>query len=146
DHRARYDAFGALADHVVFVGGPRRLVSFLDQQPLLLVAIARQPGAHQGPVPDQLLADQGELHLALPVGLARVTVGLPDAVVPDNDVAPTVLPLGDTAFKAAIADGVIFHVHRQPLVLGVEAWSLGDRPTHQGAIELQPEVIVQPSG
>src|SRR5690606_21439341 len=105
-----------------------RLIALLDQQPLLLVTTARQPGAHQGPGAGQFLTDQGEFQFAVPVVLYRVAVGLPDAMVPDNHITPAVLPLGDTALEAAIAQRVILDMHRQALVGRVQARSLGHGP------------------
>src|SRR5690606_34894621 len=80
-------ALRAFVDDAVFLGGTGHGVAFLDQQPLLLVAAARQVGAYQGPVAAELLALQAELEFAAPVALVRVAVGLPDAPVPDNHVA-----------------------------------------------------------
>ncbi|MCY1188357.1 hypothetical protein D9M73_294560 [compost metagenome] len=37
-------------------------------------------------------------------------------------------------------------MHRQALDLGVQGRPLGDRPALEGAVELQPEVVMQPGG
>src|SRR5690606_24626594 len=100
----------------------------------------------QGPGAGQFLADQGEFQFAVPVVLYRVAVGLPDAMVPDNHITPAVLPLGDTALEAAIAQRVILDMHRQALVGRVQARSLGHGPADQGPVQLQAEVVVQPPG
>src|SRR5690606_26320573 len=128
---------------------PRRAgfpVPLLDQQPLLLVAAATQAGAHQCPVPGQFLADQGELELAVAVGLCRIPVGLPDAAIPDDDITAAVLPLGDAALEVAVAQGVILDVYCQALVCRIQAGPLGHRPADQSAIQLQAKVVMQIAG
>src|SRR5690606_38633032 len=85
---------------------PRRAgfpVPLLDQQPLLLVAAATPACAHQCPVPGQFLADQGELELAVAVGLCRIPVGLPDAAFPVEDITAAVLPPGTAALELSTA-------------------------------------------
>src|SRR5262249_25335719 len=68
---------------------------------------------------------------------------LPGAAIPEKHGAATVLALGDDALEAAVLHRVILDVHRQPLVRGIEARSLGDRPALENAFELEPKIVVQ---
>src|SRR5690606_3191128 len=70
-------------DHVVAFRA-RLLVIRLDQEPLLL--LPGHPRAHQVPGAGELLALQLEFELALAIGLLGITLGNPDATVPDDDV------------------------------------------------------------
>ena len=41
---------------------------------------------------------------------------------------------------------MIFRANGQPLVGGIEAWTFGDGPTQQNAVEFQPEVVMKTRG
>jgi hypothetical protein len=51
--------------------------------------------------------------------------------------------VGDHAFEVRVLDGVILHVHGQPLFLRVHRRALGHRPALQDAVHLEPEVVVK---
>jgi hypothetical protein len=46
--------------------------------------------------------------------------------------------------EVAIVERMILDLHREPPVVGIERWSLGDRPGLEHAVELKPEVVMQP--
>jgi hypothetical protein len=94
----------------------------------------------------QPLAFEGELEVALGEALLRRhgAFGHPVAAVPELDRAATILPFGDGALEVAIVERMILDLHREPPVVGIERWSLGDRPGLEHAVELKPEVVMQP--
>src|SRR5215831_15053810 len=123
-------------------------VSLLDEKPAALVATALPPGADldECPASMELLAIQRELQRACAIGLVRVADRLPGAAIPDKHSAAAVLALGDDALEVAVLDRVILDVHGQPLVRGIEARPLGDRPALENAFELEPKIVVEPRG
>src|SRR5581483_8776201 len=68
------------------------------------------------------------------------------APVPDLDRAGAILARGNAPRKGSVAEWMIFDVHRQPLLPGVECRFFGNGPALQYAVRLQPEVIVQAGG
>ena len=70
----------------------------------------------------------------------------PGATVPQHHRAAAILALGDRALKFSVGHWVVFGPHREPLVLWVEAWPTGHRPRFQHAVDLDPEVPVEPRG
>ena len=142
-HRIAEHAGGLGLDDIELRGRARLLIVFLDQQPLLLVAAALEPGAYQRPVTGEFFTDQGEFELARRVGFARIIVGLPNASVPYDHIPRTVLAGGNAALETAIAQWVVFNMHRQAFLARVQAWALGHRPAQQHAIEFQAKVVVQ---
>ncbi len=70
--------------------------------------------------------------------------GLPIAAVPQLDRAATIFALGNCAFKVAIIERMILDFHRQPLVVGIERWSLGYGPRLEHAVQFQTKVVMQP--
>ena len=87
---------------------------------------------------------QAKLQAPLPVARSRVADRLPSAPVPEHDRAAAVLPLGDDTFEASVLDRVVLDVHREPLGRRVHTGTLGNGPTLERAVELEPEVVVQP--
>ena len=58
--------------------------------------------------------------------------------------APAIIAFGNIAFKGAVIERVIFHLHGKRFSRWVEARTFGNGPTHQNAVHLQAEVIMQP--
>src|SRR5690606_20266173 len=77
---------------------------------------------------------------------ARIAHGAPGALVPDNDRATAILPLGDLALEAVVADGMVLDMDGQGLHRRVERWPLGHGPAEHHAIEFEPEVVMQVRG
>ena len=142
-HRQVLDAVGQFVDDAERAGRPRVLVLLLDQQPrLLLFAVALHP--HQHPAAVQLVAAQLELQVAVAIALARVAVGQPGALVPDDHLAGAVLLRRDRALERVVRDRVVLDVNRHAPVVRVEARPLRHRPALHRAVELEAEVVVQP--
>ena len=70
----------------------------------------------------------------------------PGAPVPDDDVAGAVLLGGDDAFEVEVLDRMVLDVDGHPADGRVEGRALRDGPRHEDAIDLEPEVVVQPGG
>ncbi len=126
------------------VAGVLGAIQCLETQPLVLAP--SHPRADEVPAALELLAV--ELHhqvalLALLMGLAgrHRVVG---ALVPEQRVPAAILLVRDAALEAGVGQGVVLGLHREPLRLRIIAGALGEGPTRQGAVDLQPQVIVQP--
>ncbi len=120
----------------------RVFVGFLEEQPTL-AAVFAAAAAHEVPASVQLLAVELELETAFLERFLRIALGNPRAAVPEHHGARAVLLRRNHAFEIAVLDRVIFDVHREPLVVGIEARSFRHRPTEQHAVELEPEVVVK---
>ena len=68
------------------------------------------------------------------------------APVPDLHSAGAVVSLGDLAFEVRVVERVILDVHREHALARLERDALRHRPRRQGAVELEPEVVVEPAG
>src|SRR5580658_7638610 len=55
-----------------------------------------------------------------------------------------VLPARDDALELQVLDRVVLDVHRDPPDAGIERWAPGHRPARQYAVDLEPQVVVQP--
>jgi hypothetical protein len=56
------------------------------------------------------------------------------------------LPFRNGAFEIAVVERVVFHLHRQPLVVRIERGPFCHGPGLEDAVEFQPEVIMQTAG
>ena len=68
------------------------------------------------------------------------------AAVPDLDGAGPVLPFRDLPLERRVLERVVFDVNGEVLLTGLEGDALRNRPAEQGAVLLEPEVVVQPPG
>lgn len=137
-----------LQDRFTIVFDRERIVVF-DQQPICpLAAVAIIAHAHQHEAAVQALALQGELEVAFCQRLLRALISFrfPIAPIPEHDRAAAVLTFRNGAFEVAIVQRVILDLDCQPLVVRVEGWAFGDSPGFKDAIELEPQVVVQPGG
>ena len=139
----------------------RFVVMFLNQQPFRPFA-SRPPAAHldQREIALQSLACETKFQIALGQHLRGFGFGagnvfsiywhrrewLPRAHIPDHDGACAVIVLGDDAFEIEIGDGMIFDLHGQALIGGIERRAFGHGPRFEDAFHLQAEVVVQPRG
>ena len=139
------------ASRVAGVLGP---VAVLDQQPVgaaglpasLRVAVVRH--AHQHPAAAHPLALDGELEVALGQALGS-TVMPSGAHQPRSHsitVPPPYSPFGMVPLEVAVVQRVRLHLHRQPLVGGVEGGAARHRPRQHHALVLKAEVVVQAGG
>ncbi|KAG1251901.1 hypothetical protein G6F68_012041 [Rhizopus microsporus] len=123
-----------------------RFVAVLDQQPCRLLVGFLALHADQRPAALHFRALQLEFQVPVAVALARIADRHPAALVPDDDLAGAVPALGYLAFELGVREGMIFHLHGHALDGGIVAGALGHRPALHRAVQLQPEVIMQPAG
>ena len=147
DGAAGGDAQRVVGDDSIAAPRRRRGVALLDQQPVLVVA-AGMLAAHadQRPFAVQLFAVEQEFEVAL--GVSRMRVGIergPAAAIPDHRRPGAVLPGGNDALEPAIFERMVLDMDRQPLFRGVGARTLRHRPALQDAVELEPEIVMQPA-
>src|SRR5579871_4721315 len=128
--------------------GTLEFVVLFDEQPVGLGVGAAGAAMHadERPLALQLSAMKDELERAfaqavIDIGVSRLR--FPGALVPQHDGAPTVLPLGDDSFKAAIFHGMVFDLHGQPLIRDNIAGSLGNGPGFEHAIPAEAKIIVK---
>ena len=110
---------------------------------------ASGPGAHQHEPAAQLLAVQVDVQLAVGHGAGRgssVSCGSQVPGVPHDDVAAAVLAARDHALEVEVLERVVLDVERRPPDRRVEGRTLRHRPADQHAVDLEPEVVVQPAG
>src|SRR5438445_4786373 len=140
------DALGSRLEHVELPCRARLTVAMLDQEPATLIAPVPTSAAdlREHPATVELRSLERELQRANSVSRLWVSLGPPGAAVPQNDRARAILACRDGALEARVLERVILHLHRQALVGGIEAWTLGDRPALEGAVELETEIVVQP--
>ena len=120
------------------------LVVTLDEQPLLLLLVRARAHAHEVPAPFQPLPIEREIKVALGVSLSWIALRPPASLVPDDHGAAAVLALRDHALEGEVFHRVVFGVDGKPLLAGHEAWAAGDRPALQHAVELKPQVVMEP--
>ena len=121
----------------------------LDQQPvrpLATLTVVADPHQHEAAL--QPLSFKGKLEVALGESLLGrpVAFRLPVAAVPEHDRAAAILAFGNRAFEVTIVQRVVFHLHGQALVLGIERRSLGHSPGLEDAVEFEAQVIMEPRG
>jgi hypothetical protein len=119
------------------------IVGFLEQEPTVATVLAAA-AFHEVPHAFELLAMKLELEMPSGIALLGVGLGRPGPAIPDHHRARTVLLRGDHALEFAILERMVLDVHGQSLVVRIEARPLGDGPREKHAVELQPEVEVQP--
>ena len=123
----------------------RVVVTLVEDQPLgLAVAFA---GADQHEVTAQLRTVELEVQLA---GIDRgPTVGLAvereRAAIPHDDVARAVAARRDHTLEVEVLDRVVLDVHREVPHLRVQRRTFRYRPAHEHTVDLQPEVVVEPT-
>ena len=122
------------------------LVALLDDEPVVSLAAAFH--VDQREIAVQLFTVQAEFQVA-----ARQLFGAGDAAqqferpaVPQHHAARAVIGRRNVAFEIAVLDRVILHVRREMLHRRIERRALRHRPRFQHAVDLQPEIIVQPGG
>ena len=83
---------------------------------------------------------------AIAVARVRVLVQLAGAAVPDDHVAAAVLAAGDHALEQLVVHRVVLDVHGEVADRRVERDALRHRPAREHAVDLEPEVVVEPPG
>ncbi len=132
----------------VFIG--HRVVALLDQQPVVMLLAARallvvtQPD--QRPATLHALAIENDFEMAFRKVRHRIHGGLrfPGAAIPKLHRAAAIFALRNGAFEGAIFQRMIFHLDRQALHRRIERRRLGHGPGLVDAVQLQPQVVMQP--
>ena len=143
-HRSPRGHGAILFQDVVGLAFLGEFVAVLDQEPvgaLAAVAVALHP--HQHPAAVQLVAMQREFQVAL-LEAAIGIIGFPGAAIPQHDGAAAILVVRDGAFEIAVVQRVILDLDREPLVVRIERGSSRHRPGFEDAVELQPQIVMQP--
>src|SRR5437763_14474770 len=105
----------------------------------LLRRLAAHP--HERPTPVQLLPVQLEFERAFAVGLLGIRpFRRPVAAVPQQYGAAAILALWDHALEPAVIERMVFDMHRQPLLAGIEARAFRDRPAQPHALEFESRI------
>ena len=130
------------------VGGvvfTRLRIRRLEEQPGVLGFAGPATHAHQMPATAQLVARKREIEMAFLQAVVRIALGIPMAAIPDHHRAAAILPLRNGAFEAVVFDGMVLDLDGEPFLSGNEARSSRDCPALHHAIELKPQVIMQPA-
>src|SRR5260221_128345 len=93
------------------------------------------------PFKGKLEVAPGESRLGRPVAFR-----LPVAPGPEHDRAAAIPAFWERAFEVTIVQRVVFHLHGQTLVLGIERRSLGHSTGLEDAVEFEAQVIMEPRG
>jgi hypothetical protein len=124
--------------------GTRRMVCAVvasaNQQPVLLLAV--EVSRHERPAALQAPSVQHERPLTVPLAFHEV-VG---AGVPHLDRAGAVLALWNLTLESRVLERVILDVHRECAVPGLERHAFRHRPRGEGAVLLEPQVVVEVPG
>ena len=128
---------------------PARLrvgVFLLDEQPF--IAFAAPAHQHQREFAAQLFAVQTKFEIAA-LDLRqrrRVAQQFVAAAIPQHHAAAAVLAFRNVAFKPAVVERMILHVHRKMFGQRLQTGAFGNGPGFQRSIHFQPKIVVQPRG
>jgi len=116
-------------------------ILFLNQQPFVALAAFH---ADDGKFSTQLFAGKAELEiparkLFFRAGVSQQLIG---TAIPQHHAAAAVIALGNHALELAVFERMVFHHHRQALLVGIEGRTLGNRPGLQRAADFQPEIVM----
>ena len=138
----------AIVDERIAVVGLSIAVGDLLEHPRLGLLAGLRLQAEHHPFALHPLTLEREVEMAFLDRLARVLarVGDPPALVPQHHRPAAIFALGNGALKRAIVERMVLGPHRQPVLAGVQARPLGNRPALEHAVELQPEVPMEPRG
>ena len=94
---------------------------------------------HERPLPFELapVQDHGQRAIG---ALARDLVG---AAIEQLHRAGAVLARRDVALEVGVLERVVFDVNRERALASAQRHAARQRPAHQGAVALQPQVVVQ---
>ena len=89
---------------------------------------------------------QDEFQVPFPEPFRGVADRLPHSVVPEHHRSTAVFAFGDDSLKAAVFQRMVFDLHRQALVGGIEIRAFGHGPALEHAVQLQAEVVMEVRG
>ena len=99
--------------------------------------------AYQVPTALEPFAVQTEGKIAALEVALGIAERFPRPLVPKHNGAAAILPLRNGPFEGAVVEGMILDMDGKALVFGIEAWSFGDRPAFEDAVQLKPEIIMK---
>src|SRR5579864_1012513 len=134
-----------ILENVLVARPARRVVLALDQEPVVVAVARLRAQPHQMPTAAQFLALKLEFQMALGEAFVRVALGMPVAAVPDHHGATAILSLRNRALELVIFDGMILDMDGKPLVVGIKTWAAGDSPAFHHTVELEPQIVMQPT-
>src|SRR3954468_1352824 len=141
---ARQDRGGFLVGDLRLGRRAGERVVTLDEQPLLLLLVWAGAHPYEVPASFQPLPIEREIKGALGVSLPRIALRPPASLIPHDHGAAAVLALRDHALEGEVFHRMVFGVDGKPLLAGHEARTAGDRPALQHAVELKPQVVMEP--
>src|SRR5206468_1548661 len=102
--------------------------------------------AREHPPPAELEPEQLELELAPRDLLARRPVAerAEPPTIPDDGRSRAVAALGDHTLEVGVLDGMVFDVDGQAPLAVADRRALGHRPAGEHAVDLEPQVVVEP--
>src|SRR4051794_23214615 len=116
------------------------LLALAEDEPVLLVA--GEVRRHERPRPLETLAVQAHSEAAVPLLFEQLV----RAAIPDFDRARAVVPLRDLALEAPVLEWMVFDVDGEVLLAGLKRDALRHGPRGEGAVALETEVVMEPSG
>ena len=111
-----------------------------EEQPVPLVAVEARRDERPDPLGTLAVETDGE------AAAAFLLEELVRPAVPDLDGARPVLPGRDDALERRVVEGVVLDVHREVTLARPEREPFRDGPAREGAVPLEPQVVVEPPG
>jgi len=117
----------------------------LAEQPVLALLAGPRFHADEQPFALHPCPVEDEMEMAL-VDVLRALARdrLPGAAIPQHHAAATIFALGDHALEIGVAHRMVLGAHRESLVGGIGARPPGHRPAFKHAVDLEPEVVMEP--
>src|SRR5579862_2388672 len=144
DRAAGCDRQRLLVEDILAARAARRLVLALDQQPVVAALLRSRAQPHQMPAAVQFLAVEIEGQMPLGQPLVRIALGRPMTAIPDHHGTSAIFALRDGALEAVVLDRVVLDMDGKTLLAGIEARAARDRPAFHDAVELEPQIVMQP--
>ena len=144
DRAAGRDRARLFFEHVRRARPARCLVLAFDQEPVLVPLALSRAHAHEMPAAVEFLALEIEDEVTLGVGLVRIAVRDPASPIPDHDGTAAILAFRDRALEGVVFDRMIFDADSKTLFVRIEARAARHRPALHHAVELEPQIVVQP--
>src|ERR1700686_512256 len=82
----------------------------------------------------------------MPLGepFVRIALRRPMAAIPDHHGTAAIFALRDGALKAFVRDRMVLDVDGETFFAGIETRATRDRPAFHNAVELEPQIVMQP--
>src|SRR5206468_1835551 len=139
DEPSGNNRLGPLLRDIAAGGGIR--IPNLEKNPLFGFAAAPD----QDPFPFKFFPSKYEMQLPFSPALARRfrIDHFVCAVVPNDHFPSTIVAGRNNAFEIAVIHRVVFGLHRQALLVGIERWALGDGPRAEHTFHLEAEIVMK---